>query len=170
MIDDLVVMARLEGEGIEIHQRPLDPIDSIETVAGSHNASVQTSLVPALVIGDRLRQRHILTKLVSNAVRHGGPEVTIEAGPIDGWYRVVVADDGEGISAERVDDVFRPYVHPARDSLVTGSLGLDLAVAKQLADQMGCRLSHQRVNGYTRFVLDLPLAESATPRITASAG
>jgi signal transduction histidine kinase len=170
MIDDLVVMARLEDGRIEIDQRTFDPIAAIEMVAKAQSTAVQTSLVPALVIGDRLRLRHILTNLVSNAVRHGGPEVTIEAGPIDGWYRVVVADDGKGVPTELVDDVFRPYVHSARDSLVTGSLGLGLAVAKQLADQMGCRLSHQRLNGCTLFVLDLPLAEVATPRITASAG
>ncbi|MGF1668701.1 MAG: sensor histidine kinase, partial [Acidimicrobiia bacterium] len=170
MIDDLVVMARLEDGQIEIHQRPLDPIAAIEAVARAQNIEVQTSLVPALVIGDRLRLRHILTNLVSNAVRHGGPEVVIKAGPSDGLYRVVVADDGNGVPAELLDDVFRPYVHSARDSLITGSLGLGLAVAKQLADQMGCRLTHRRLNGYTLFVLDMPLAEKGTARITASAG
>jgi signal transduction histidine kinase len=170
MIDDLLVMARLEDGLIEIEQRPLDPIAAIERVAEAQSAAVQTSLSPALVIGDRLRLRHILTNLVSNAVRHGGPEVLIEAGPIDGWYRVVVADDGDGVPAGLLDDVFRPYVHSARDSLVTGSMGLGLAVAKQLADQMGCRLTHQRLDGYTMFALDMPLAEDATTRITASAG
>jgi signal transduction histidine kinase len=170
MIDDLLVMARLEDGQVEIHQRPLDPISEIEMVAKTQMVEVRTSLVPAVVIGDRLRLRHILTNLVSNAVRHGGPTVAIKAGPSEGRYRIVVADDGSGVPAELLDNVFRPYVHSARDSLVTGSLGLGLAVAKQLADQMGCHLTHQRLNGYTLFVLDMPLAQSGTTQIAASAG
>jgi signal transduction histidine kinase len=169
MIDDLLVMARLEDGRIEIQQRPIDPIPEIEAVARAQTIEVQTSLVSALVLVDRLRLRHILTNLVSNAVRHGGPSVAIKAGPSEGHYRIVVADDGSGVPAELLDNVFQPYVHSARDSLVTGSLGLGLGVAKQLADQMGCGLTHQRLNGFTLFVLDMPLAQSSTTRITASA-
>ncbi len=170
MIDDLLVMARLEDGQVEIHQRPIDPTSDIEAVAQAQTVDVQTSLVPALVVVDRLRLRHILTNLVSNAVRHGGPSVAIKAGPNDGHYRIVVADDGGGVPVELVDNVFQPYVHSARDSLVTGSLGLGLGVAKQLANQMGCGLTHQRLNGFTLFVLDIPLAQAVTTRITASAG
>jgi signal transduction histidine kinase len=171
MIDDMLVMARLEDGAVAVRTAPFDPTGEVEFVARMHaDANVQTSVVPALVLGDRLRFRHILTNLVSNAIAHGGPSVVVKGAPSDDAYRVVVADDGQGIPAARLDEVFRPYAHSARDSLVTGSLGLGLAVAKQLAGQMDCRLSHQRVNGYTLFVLDLPLAESATPRITASAG
>jgi signal transduction histidine kinase len=170
MIDDLLVMARLEDGRIEIQQRPIDPIPEIEAVARAQTIEVQTSLVSALVLVDRLRLRHILTNLVSNAVRHGGPSVAIKAGPSEGHYRIVVADDGSGVPAELLNNVFQPYVHSARDSLVTGSLGLGLGVAKQLADQMGCGLTHQRLNGFTLFVLDMPLAQSSTTRIPASAG
>lgn len=161
MVDDLVVMARLEDGGVEYHMQRVDPIREIETVISSSSAwegRVQTMLSPTTVWTDRLRLRHILTNLLSNAVRHGGPSVIVKSAPAGGMYRIVVADNGAGLSSTQIDGVFQPYVHTPRDALVTGTLGLGLAVAKRLAGSMGCRLSYERMNGYTLFVLDVPLA------------
>jgi signal transduction histidine kinase len=59
--------------------------------------------------------------------------------------------------------MFEPYAHPTDETVVTGSLGLGLAVSKRLADAMGCRLSYRRMDGLTLFVVDLPLIESGRP-------
>jgi nitrogen-specific signal transduction histidine kinase len=71
-----------------------------------------------------------------------------------------------------IDTVFEPYVHSAQDALVTGTLGLGLAVAKKLAEQMDCSLTYQRTNGYTLFVLDVPVASTAqlSTRATTASG
>ena len=161
MVDDLVVMARLEDGQVEFLMQLVDPAREIEMVISSSAAwegRVQTTLSPTTVWTDRLRLRHILTNLLSNAVRHGGPSVIIKSAPAGGMYRIVVADDGDGLSSAQIDGVFQPFVHTPRDALITGTMGLGLAVAKRLAGSMGCRLSYERMNGYTLFVLDVPLA------------
>ncbi|MDH4306301.1 MAG: HAMP domain-containing histidine kinase [Acidimicrobiia bacterium] len=164
MIDDLVVMARLEDGAVEVHAQPLDPVPEIRYVtktAEKAGGRIQLSTLPGNVMVDRLRLRHVLTNIVSNAVRHGGPSIVVKAAPTDRWYRIVVADDGDGLPVDQLGSVFRPYVHSPKDTLLTGTLGLGLAVAKQLADQMHCNLSYERLDGFTLFVLDVPL--TATP-------
>lgn len=164
MVDDLVVMGRLEYGQVEYHLQAVDPVKEIEAVVSAGAAwggRVQTSLSPTTVWADRLRLRHIVTNLVSNAVRHGGPTVIVKSATAGGVYRIVVADDGDGLDAAKMDAVFEPYVHTPRDALVTGTLGLGLAVAKRLAETMNCRLGYERMNGYTLFVLDVPLASGS---------
>lgn len=160
MVDDLVTMARLEDGPVELRLEAVDAVREIEALL-SNNASwrsVRTSLSPATVWIDRLRLRHIVTNLISNAMTHGGPTVIVRSASVDGAYRVAVADDGRGVPSEMIETVFEPYVHSARDALLTGTLGLGLAVAKRLAEQMHCRLTYQRTNGFTLFLLDVPLA------------
>ena len=38
---------------------------------------------------------------------------------------------------------------------MTGSVGLGLAIAKMLSDEMECELTYERADGETRFVLSL---------------
>jgi two-component system, OmpR family, sensor kinase len=144
---------------VAIERRAVDAAREVEAAIGGVTADV--SLLPGLVMADRLRLRHILKNLVSNALQHGGPSIVVKSAPIGNTYRIVVADDGPGLDQARLATLFEPYVHSAKAALVTGSLGLGLAVAKQLAEQMGCDLRYQRHNGYTLFVLDLPMADSA---------
>jgi signal transduction histidine kinase len=160
MIDDMVTMARLEDGPVELRTEQVDVVREIETVLASSTAweRVQTSLSPAIVWADRFRLRHIVTNLVSNATTHGGGTVLVRSAPVEGVYRIAVADDGDGLPSERIESIFEPYVHTPKDALLKGTLGLGLAVAKRLASQMGCELSYERMNGYTLFILDVPTA------------
>ena len=163
MVDDLVTMARLEDGPVQLRRQIVDVVREIEIVLAGNTAwtTVQTALSPASVWADRLRLRHILTNLISNAMTHGGSSVVVKSAPVTGMYRIAVADNGAGVPSSMIDSVFEPYVHSPREAVVKGTLGLGLAVAKRLAEQMGCELSYQRTNGYTLFVLDVPLASSA---------
>ncbi|MGZ5412153.1 MAG: sensor histidine kinase [Solirubrobacterales bacterium] len=87
---------------------------------------------------DRLAQ--VLRNLVSNAVRHGGPEGTVrvaveEAGDA---VRFAVGDDGPGIPPEQLDRVFDRFYRTdpgrGRDS---GGSGLGLTIAKAIVEAHG---------------------------------
>jgi signal transduction histidine kinase len=62
------------------------------------------------------------------------------------------------------DGVFRRFVHSGRSSVVTGSVGLGLAICRELADKMGGSVRYQRIGGRTTFVLSLPLSEAGVVR------
>lgn len=53
----------------------------------------------------------------------------------------------------------------------TQSIGLGLAVSRKLAQLMGGNLTYRRVNGWSEFPLELPLAPNdRIPALTSSSG
>ena len=81
--------------------------------------------------------KRALANLIDNALAYAGPthvRLAIEGDTIS----VIVGDDGPGIPADRLEDVFRPFVRlEASRSRETGGAGLGLAVARDVARAHG---------------------------------
>src|SRR5919205_162249 len=113
----------------------------------------------ARALGDDERALRIGRALVENALRHtpSGTQVVVRAG---GGARPVleVADDGPGIPASELGQVFDRF-YRGNGSLASGS-GLGLAIACELAERMDGRLEVESRPGHTVFRLVLPPAEA----------
>ena len=95
----------------------------------------------------------VVTQLVHNARQHGGPSVRvrISAQATDGVARIVVRDDGAGISEANRARVFEPFFTTARDR---GGTGLGLTIARSLLRPFGATLDLAAREGPgTAFVL-----------------
>ncbi len=99
--------------------------------------------------GDPLRTKQALNFLLDNACKftdEGGVELSVQ--PVDepegksGLIAFIVKDTGIGISAERLPQIFDPFVQ-ADGSLTRtiGGSGLGLAVTKRLTELMGGSIS-----------------------------
>ncbi|CAM4052065.1 histidine kinase [Corallococcus soli] len=107
---------------------------------------------------DRLRIEQVMTNLLSNAARYGqGRPIAVRVASEDGTARVIVRDEGIGISAEdraRIFDRFERAV-PARNY---GGLGLGLWIARQVVEAHGGRISVDSAPGAgSTFMVELPL-------------
>jgi signal transduction histidine kinase len=103
--------------------------------------------------------RRALDNLVRNALRHCASEVRITAARRAGWGEVRVADDGLGVPPADRERIFRPG---DRGSAPRGDgRGLGLAIARELAEQHGGRLTLDPVGRGATFRLALPLREAA---------
>jgi two-component system nitrogen regulation sensor histidine kinase NtrY len=111
--------------------------------------------------------RRVVINLVDNAVEAlggssalpetaaGGPEITVETrhDRAQGVARIVVADNGPGISAADRDKLFMPYYSTKR----RGS-GLGLAIVRRIIVEHGGSIEvHDNQPKGTRFVIELPL-------------
>lgn len=162
LIEDLLVAARADIERIRI----LDvPVDLSEVVGGVVDAvsSSWDSARPDVVVegegvarGDGLRVRQIVRNLLQNARRYGGEAVRVEVHDRGERCVVVVADDGPGISDDKVASIFKPHVRAHDANGNAESLGLGLYVSRTLASLMQGSLTYERRRGETRFILDLP--------------
>ena len=65
-------------------------------------------------------------------------------------------DNGTGVPAAIADRLFERFDHEGPSSLLTGSVGLGLAIARSLATAMGGTVTHERASGLTIFTLELP--------------
>ena len=163
LVNDLLDLSQLElGKArMKIQPMQLAPtveqsIANVQTPDGSH---VHMNVPPDLrVIADPNRLDQVLTNLLSNAFRHGGPNVEVEAGRRNGGVSLVVADDGPGIPADLRPHLFEPFAR-ALDSQAKEGSGLGLAIARTLVEAFGGTLSYEPgVDGGARFIVQLPAA------------
>jgi two-component system sensor histidine kinase/response regulator len=104
--------------------------------------------------------RQVSENLITNAMKYApGSELTIAGRPgAPGYWQLVVADRGPGISPSKQRELFKPFVrlHEGDDGISTG---LGLSLAKQIVQKAGGQLWYEdRKSGGARFVIELPQA------------
>ena len=165
VIDDVLDYARLENGRLAFDVRPVGVADVVRDVVplvGPQAAAKGIALDVALpdpapaVLADRARLAQVLLNLLSNAVkftpaprdgaRPGAVRVTLEAA--DGAVRIRVADAGIGVPADRLADIFAPFVQvQAGYTREHGGTGLGLAISRDLARGMGGDLTAESTLG-----------------------
>lgn len=123
-----------------------------DVLASLDLTGVNVDIDPDVVVqGDAVRIRQVIRNLVRNAQRHGGAMQSLTAEVADGMVRVLVVDNGPGVSNEVLGQLFQPFAHGSN----AGSLGLGLAVSHRLAQAMEGDLTYRRQDDLTTFELEL---------------
>lgn len=159
MVDDLITAGQIETDSMSMTFEELDIDPEIQTALDPFvHAGASITFTPGGDVAevDRLRFRHVVRNLVSNAVKHGGPNIEVFSEYGAGMVSVFVMDDGDGIPDDHVASLFDRYQHEGDEPLLQGSVGLGLAVGRALAVAMGGSLSYTRTNGITYFVFKVP--------------
>ncbi|MCK4656895.1 MAG: HAMP domain-containing protein, partial [candidate division Zixibacteria bacterium] len=126
-----------------------------EIRAGRLTLRLPKSDVPVEIDADLFSQ--VLLNLVKNGFEASGADgkvvVTGELGK--GIARVIVEDDGPGVSDDRVARLFTPYFTTKK-----GGTGLGLVIAYRIVFDHGGRIRYEKGDPKgARFVVVLPLAE-----------
>ena len=116
----------------------------------------------AAVLADPEKMQQIVLNLLSNAVKFtdAGGTITLSSEMAGNCVEIRVADTGAGISAEKVEKIFDPFVQAERrlNQPVQG-VGLGLAISKDLARAMDGDIRVESVLGEgSTFTLSLPRA------------
>lgn len=162
IIQDLLVAARSDIGAVVIAASPLRLADEVQRVRdglyGLDKHSVRLGQLEGWVYADQHRLRQIVRNLLTNAVRYGGSEISIESIEQGDMVVLRVADNGPGIPAEEQEAIFLPYHRASRLKGLAGSVGLGLSIARTLARLMGGELRYHQQDGWSRFDLELPAA------------
>jgi signal transduction histidine kinase len=160
MVADLLAFARLDTELAGFKKEPVEVAHVVERAVfparrTGHEVTVvlQEDLV---AVADADRVVHVLRSLLSNARQHGGPGTTIRSSKVMDRILIAVEDDGRGVLDE--NDIFSGFARDGRDAVVSGSVGLGLAVARSMAQHMGGDLAYNRISDVNIFTFDLPAA------------
>jgi PAS domain S-box-containing protein len=100
----------------------------------------------AVALVDPARLAQVLSNLLTNAYRYGGPNIALAAETSDGDIVVSITDDGPGVEEELRSRVFDPFSRGTMSSTVGGS-GLGLAIVKTLVDALGDEIWYEAPEG-----------------------
>jgi signal transduction histidine kinase/CheY-like chemotaxis protein/HPt (histidine-containing phosphotransfer) domain-containing protein len=149
IIDDILDVSKIEAGKLTFEHAPFSLRDALEDVRAllapqAEAKGIALTLhvadgVPALLGGDPVRVRQIVTNLLGNAVKftdRGGIDVRV--GGDREQVTIVIVDTGVGIAPDVLPDLFDAFAQA--DATTTrrfGGTGLGLAIARQLAELMG---------------------------------
>jgi CheY-like chemotaxis protein len=149
LINEILDLALIESGKLLLSMEPMSLTEvmlecqmMIEPQALDRRISVEFPVLQTEhhVKADRTRVKQVLINLLSNAIkynrRHGTVVVTCAASS-NGRIRIAVEDSGEGLSAEKLDQLFEPFNRLGKETGVEEGTGIGLVVSRRLVDLMG---------------------------------
>ena len=96
--------------------------------------------IPYYVKAGRTRVKQVLINLLSNAIKYnkvGGTVVVDCIASTPGCMRICVEDTGEGLTPEKLTQLFQPFNRLGQEANVEEGTGIGLVVCKRLIELMG---------------------------------
>lgn len=169
LISDLLDVARIDSGSLPITPEPTDIILLVEEsrnafLGGRFSQRLQIDIAPnlPLVMGDRRRMLQLFNNLLSNAARHSEESSTIyiSVEREKAHVAVSVVDEGRGVAAELLPQLFRKFTRVEGNDQVskTEGTGLGLAICKGIVEAHGGRIwaESDGPGQGTRFTFTIP--------------
>ena len=159
LINEILDLALIESGKLSLSLEPVSLAEvmsecetMIESQAEKRGISVSFPAFdsPRFVSADRTRLKQVLINLLSNAIKynteHGSVTVTCVDTP-SGRSRICVKDTGEGLVAEKIDQLFQPFNRLGQEANTEQGTGIGLVMTKRLVELMGGVIGVESVVG-----------------------
>jgi PAS domain S-box-containing protein len=148
LINEILDLAKIESrqvplseEAVALDEVLLECKAMIEPQAQQLGIKLNFPLiVPYFVLADRTRLKQILINLLSNAIKYNRTQGAVEVICIEqteGRIRVSISDTGEGLSADKIGQLFQPFNRLGQEAGSHEGTGIGLVVSKRLVELMG---------------------------------
>ncbi|MBP5250065.1 MAG: HAMP domain-containing histidine kinase [Lachnospiraceae bacterium] len=155
LIRNLLTLSQLEAGVLEMKseeivlKKLMDEIAvSLEVMAEAADVSLDIRIPEEIVIkGDKRWFGEALTNIIKNGIEHtpAGGHVSVSATQNNIVSCIKIADDGKGISPEHLPHIFERFYKAGNTS--TNSVGIGLAMAKQIINNHGGRIEAESDEG-----------------------
>jgi len=181
LVDDLLDVSRVARGLAVIDKSPLElgaviaeAVEQVQPLLASRGHQLELALQapPLAVCGDAKRLVQVVANLLNNAAKYTPPggRIRLAATAGAGQARLVVSDNGIGMSRELIGRAFELFAQAERNAdRAQGGLGIGLAVVRRLVELHGGEIGVRSAGpgqGST-FTVTLPLAPA--PGAVASA-
>ncbi|MBK5353314.1 HAMP domain-containing histidine kinase [Pseudomonas sp. TH41] len=170
LTDGFVQLAKAESEAYRYQPSlfamlVLDVFDQALSIAQMKQIElvhdVEEQAQESLIMADQALLTRALFNLLENAVKYSnsGTRIRLQVRTSEGWLICDLTDQGKGIAAEELPELFSQYRRFSSAQGIDG-VGLGLSMVKAVVDRHGGRIECQSVVGQgTRFSLHFPLFE-----------
>jgi two-component system OmpR family sensor kinase len=166
LVEDLLLLARLDTgrplltEPVDLSMLVVDAVGDAHVGAPEHHWQLDLPEYPVVVWGDSGRLHQVLANLLANARTHTPPGTTVTTTLTASTEQAVVTvvDDGPGIPADLLPEVFERFARgDTSRSRSAGSTGLGLAIVSAVVEAHGGSITVESRPGRTAFTVSLPL-------------
>ncbi|EHR72183.1 PAS domain S-box [Burkholderiales bacterium JOSHI_001] len=171
LINEILDLALIESGRLSLSPEPMFLAEVLAdcqamTEPQARKCGIGVSFAPAedrhVVKADRTRVKQICVNLLSNAIKYNrvGGKVQVRCSRAAGnWVRISFQDTGDGLSADKLAQLFQPFNRLGQESGVEEGTGIGLVVSKQLVELMGGRIGAESTVGVgSVFWIELPSA------------
>ena len=173
LINEILDLALIESGKLSLSLEPislpevlLDCQAMIEPLAHKKGIRVNfpTFDAPCFIQADSTRLKQVLINLLSNAIKYNREEgvVTVTCRATSAQrLRISVQDSGEGLSADKLAQLFQPFNRLGQDAGAEEGTGIGLVVSKQLVELMEGEIGvHSAVGAGSVFWIELNPADA----------
>ncbi|WP_425617894.1 ATP-binding protein [Anatilimnocola sp. NA78] len=171
LVDDLLDVSRITSGKIELQLEKVRLQEIVQSAvetsrplieSAKHQLTIHVPPAPLVVSGDAVRLTQILANLLNNAAKYtpDGGKIVVIAEQQENWALLRVRDNGLGIPAGKLDEVFQMFSqldkNPHRSQ---GGLGIGLSLVKRLVEMHRgtVHVTSAGENKGAEFVVRLPI-------------
>lgn len=184
ILNDILSFSKIEASKEDLELITFDFRNLIEDLTGLMSMNIKNEnleiisiieqSVPEVIISDPLKIRHIVSNIISNAIKFTNyGQILIEAKLIDetsaskATLLINIKDSGIGISQEKLSTIFSAFSQADMSTTRKyGGTGLGLTICKQLVELMGGSIKVTSKDGIgSSFFIKLPIEKTQDYKI-----
>jgi PAS domain S-box-containing protein len=176
LINEILDLALVESGKLSLSLEPISLAevlrecqDMIEPQAQKRGISVTFPQfdIPYFIQADRTRVKQVFINLLSNAIKYnkvGGSVVVDHVTSAPGRLRICVRDSGEGLTGEKMTQLFQPFNRLGQEASGEEGTGIGLVTTKRLIELMGGSIGAESTVGTgSVFWIELNLSTERQP-------
>jgi CheY-like chemotaxis protein len=159
LINEILDLAKIESGNVPLQLKPVSLSEVMIECQSMLAAQAQQHGIQMIfpehgtscfVQADRMRIKQVLINLLSNAIKYnrrdGSIKVTFETNT-EGRTRVNIRDTGQGLTPEKITQLFQAFNRLGQESGNEEGTGIGLVVALRLVELMGGRMGVESIVG-----------------------
>ncbi len=172
LLNDLLDLSKLEAGKMRLDMTAVKIADLVKACIAEQDLRLrekslrcefETATADVSCICDRNRILQVITNITANAIKFSpeGGEIRIHLTCKDSGCRMQVSDEGTGIPADELDDVFDKFYQSSGNRNQTGGTGLGLAICREIIDLHHGRIwaENNAAGQGTSILFEIPLKQ-----------
>lgn len=159
LINEILDLALIESGKLSLSMEPVSLTEimsecqtMIEPQAVKYGISVNFPTLETLytIHADHTRVKQVLINLLSNAIKYNKPHGTVVLTchiSSEGRIRINVKDTGEGLSPDKIAQLFQPFNRLGQENNIMEGTGIGLVMTKRLIELMDGTIGVESVEG-----------------------